>query len=210
MRLQLALLVLASTASADTTFEAKTQVYADSDHTQVISPVVAAQADVTPDTTVSLGYLADVVTSASVDIVSQASKTTIHDTRHQVSAGLAQRPRIAARAAGYSFSRENDYLSHSLSIGAEKELFDKNTTIGIGYALGLDTVGRADDMNFSRSLTVQSTSLTLTQVVNERAIMQFTYELSDAEASSRARIDSCRSAPRSMRRHRSGSSRAIR
>lgn len=181
MRLQLSLLLVASTASADTTFTAKTQVYADSDHTQVVSPVVAAQADLTPDTQVSLGYLADIVTSASVDIVSQASKTTIHDTRHQVTTGLAQRFGSLLLHGGYSFSRENDYLSHTLSIGFDKELFDKNTTIGVGYALGLDTVGRADDMNFSRGLTVNSTSLSLTQVINERAIVQLTYELSDAE-----------------------------
>jgi len=161
-------------------FTAKTQVYADSDNTQVVSPVVQATADVTPDTNVSLGYLADVVTAASVDIVSQASKTTIHDTRHQVSTGLAQHFGTLLVHAGYSFSRENDYLSHSLSFGLEKELFDKNTTVGVGYGLGLNTVGRRDDMNFSRSLTVNSVSLSLTQVLNERAIMQFTYELGDA------------------------------
>ena len=56
---------------------------------------------------------------------------------------------------------ENDYLSHSLSGGFEKELFDKNTTIGIGYGLGLNTVGRRDDMNFSRSLTNNTVSLSL-------------------------------------------------
>ena len=181
MRLQLiTLLALAGSAHADTVFTAKTQVYADNDNTQVVSPVVSATADVTPDTNVSLGYLADVVTSASVDIVSQASKTTIHDTRHQVSAGLAQHFGTLLVHAGYSFSRENDYLSHSLSAGFEKELFDKNTTIGIGYGLGLNTVGRRDDMNFSRSLTNNSVSLSLTQVINERAIIQFTYELGDA------------------------------
>lgn len=181
MRLQLALLLFAGVASADNSFTSKVQVYADSDHTQVISPVVSGSADVAPDTTVTLGYLADIVSSASVDIVTQASGKTIHDVRHQVTAGLAQKLGTITAHGGYSFSRENDYLSHSLSLGADDELFDKNTTIGIGYALGLNTVGRADDMNFSRSLTVNTVSASLTQVVNERAIVQLTYELGDAE-----------------------------
>ncbi len=184
MRLQLiAVLALAlvESAHADTAFTSKVQVYADSDHTQVISPVVSATADVTPDTNVTLGYLADVVSSASVDIVSQASKTTIHDTRHQVSTGLAQHFGALLVHGGYSFSRENDYLSHSLSAGFEHELFDKNTKWGLGYALNLNTVGRADDMNFARALTVNSFSASLTQVIDERSIVQLTYELGDAE-----------------------------
>ena len=172
---------LGECARADTTFASKIQVYADSDHTTVISPLVQAAADVTPDTSVSLGYVADVVTSASVDIVSQASPTTIHDTRHQVSTGATHIFDAVTVHANYSFSRENDYLSHTIAVGAEKELFDKNTTLGIGYAISLNTVGRADDLNFSRSLTVQSTSLSWTQIVTPRVLTQITYELGDSQ-----------------------------
>src|SRR6185312_9621070 len=75
MRLQLTLLTIAVAAPlsgrADTGFVSKVQLYADSDHTTVISPLVQGTADVSPDTTVTLGYVADVVSSASVDIVSQ-------------------------------------------------------------------------------------------------------------------------------------------
>jgi len=146
----------------------------------VVSPLVQGSADVTPDTTVTLGYVADVVTSASVDIVSQASPTTIHDTRHQFSGALAQTFGSLKLHGAYTFSRENDYLSHSVSVGAEQELFDKNTTLGIGYALALNTVGRADDMNFTRSLDVHTFSATWTQIVTPRLLTQLTYELGDA------------------------------
>jgi hypothetical protein len=173
---------LAATARADTSFLSKVQVYTDSDHTQVVSPVVNAQSDITPETQVSLGYLADIVTSASVDIVTQASKTTIHDTRHQVSAGVAQKLGSTWTVhANYSFSRENDYLSHTIAGGVDKELDEKNTTIGLGYAIALNTVGRAGDENFARALTVQSASLSWTQVISPKLITQVTYELADAE-----------------------------
>lgn len=177
MRLQLILLCLATSARADTGFVSKVQVYADSDHTTVISPLVQGTADVSADTTVSLGYVADVVSSASVDIVSQASPTTIHDTRQQVSASLGHTIDATKVHAGYSFSHENDYLSHSLNAGIDRELFDKNTTLSLGYALSLNTVGRRDDVNFSRGLDVHSVSASWTQIVGEKLLTQLTYEL---------------------------------
>jgi hypothetical protein len=175
-----AVCALITRAEADTGFVSKVQVYADSDHTSVVSPVVQAQADVAPDTNVSLGYLADVVTSASVDVVSQASRTTIHDTRHQVSTGVSQIFGSLTARAGYSFSKENDYLSHTLGIGLANEMLDKNTTLSLGYGLALNTVGRADDMNFSRALTVNTLSTSWTQIVRPELITQLTYELANA------------------------------
>jgi hypothetical protein len=178
MRLQLiAVVAMIAPARADTGFASKVQVYTDSDHTQVISPVVQAQADVTPETNVSLGYLADVITSASIDVVTQASKATIHDTRHQVSAGASQIFDATTVRGGYSYSRENDYQSHTLNAGVSQEAFDKNTTLAAGYGVSLNTVGRVDDMNFAKSLVVHTASASWTQIVTPQLITQLTYEL---------------------------------
>src|SRR5205823_6258234 len=114
---------------------------------------------------------------ASVDVVSQASRTTIHDTRHQVSAAGSHVLDSLTLAGGYSYSQENDYHSHTINASASKELFDKDTTLALGYALSLNDVGRAGDMNFSRGLDVHSASLTWTQIVSPRVVTQVTYEL---------------------------------
>jgi hypothetical protein len=173
-----ALVALAvGSAHADSGFISKLQIYTDNDHTTVVSPLVQASADVAADTNVSLGYVADVVSSASVDIVTQASPTTIHDTRHQVSASLAQHFGSLALTGAYSFSRENDYLSHTLNGSVSDELNDKNTTLALGYTLSLNTVGRAGDMNFSRGLTVNTVSASWTQIVSPQLAAQLTYEL---------------------------------
>jgi hypothetical protein len=173
----LAVAAAARSAHADTGFLSKLQVYADSDHTTVVSPVVQATADVTPDTTVNLGYLSDIVTSASIDVVSQASKTTIHDTRHQVAAGLSHVFGSLTLDGGYSYSQENDYQSNSMHATATQEAFDKNTTLALGYALSLNTVGRAGDMNFHQALDEHSVSLSWTQIVSPTWVTQLTYEL---------------------------------
>lgn len=182
MRLQLSLLVLvAASAHADTGFVSKLQVYSDSDHTTVVSPVVQASADVTPDTSVSLGYLVDAVTSASVDVVSQASPITMHDTRHQVSAGAGHTIGTLKTGIGYSLSKENDYLSHSIDTTLSDELFDKNTTLAIGYGISLNTVGRSGDENFARDLTVHHVTASWTQVMSPRLVTQVAYELGYAD-----------------------------
>ncbi|MEO8845509.1 MAG: DUF3570 domain-containing protein [Kofleriaceae bacterium] len=177
LKLALASLVIAHAARGDTGFVSKVQVYADSDHTTVISPLVQGTADVSPETTVTLGYVADVVSSASVDIVSQASATTIHDTRQQASAAVSHAIGSTKLHGGYSYSHENDYLSNSLNVGLDQELFDKNTTLSLGYSLNLNTVGRADDQNFSRSLDNHGLSASWTQIVSPTLVTQLTYEL---------------------------------
>jgi hypothetical protein len=182
MRMQLAritivLALLALPVHADTGFGSKLQVYTDNDHTTVISPVVDAQADVTPDTNVSAGYLVDAVSSASVDVVSQASPITFHDTRHQVSLGMSHVFDTVTPRLGYSFSTEHDYLSHTINANISKDLDDKNTQLAVGYSLSLNRVGRAHDDNFSRALTNHHIAASWTQTVSPKLVTQVTYEL---------------------------------
>jgi hypothetical protein len=182
MRMQLArvitvLVLLAVPARGDTGFGSKVQVYTDSDHTTVISPVVDAQADVTPDTNVSAGYLVDAVSSASVDVVSQASPITFHDTRHQVSLGMSHVFDTVTPRLGYSFSTEHDYLSHTINANVSKDLDDKNTQLAVGYSLSINRVGRAHDENFSRALTNHHIAVSWTQTVSPKLVTQVTYEL---------------------------------
>lgn len=172
-----AVIALASPASAQTAFETKVQLYVDDDHTEVVSPVVSARADVDDDTAVTAGYVADVITSASIDVVTQASPTTIHDTRHQVSMGASRKLGPWSAHLGYTFSTENDYRSHGLGAGVARTMLADDTTLSLDYALALNTVGRADDDNFARDLDVHDTTATWTQLWTPRLATQLTYEL---------------------------------
>jgi hypothetical protein len=177
----LVLLALPGRAQAQTAFSSKLQVYADDDHTTVVSPLVRAQADVDGSTTISAGYVADVVTSASIDIVSQASKTTIHDLRHQVSTSVSHLFDRLTLRGGYVFSTENDYLSHSFSTGASWDLDEKNTTLALGGNLALNDVRRSGDRNFSKPLDNLGVNASITQVFSPRLIGQLAYEVQLAD-----------------------------
>ena len=175
------LLASAGSARAQTSFASKVQLYVDNDHTQVVSPLVRAQADVTPTTNVTAAYVVDIVTSASIDLVTQASARTIHDVRHQGSLGASQILREWSVSGGYVYSTENDYASHGVNAGLERRLFNNNTTLAGGYSLSLNKVGRARDLSFSRDLQVQTLGGTWTQILTPTLATQVAYTFAAAD-----------------------------
>src|SRR5215475_2225021 len=89
-----------STVRADDSFVAKTQVYADSDHTVVVSPLVAISRDAWRGGTLSASYVADVVSSASVDVITNATQR-MNDFRSEITAGVAQKFHLTTLSADY-------------------------------------------------------------------------------------------------------------
>ena len=103
-------------ARADDSFVAKTQIYTDSDHTTVVSPLAALSRDAWKGGTLSASYVADVVSSASIDVVSNAT-THMNDFRSEITAGLVQKLRNTTLSGAYVYSVENDYQSHNVELG---------------------------------------------------------------------------------------------
>jgi hypothetical protein len=161
-------------ARADDSFTAKTQVYTDSDHTTVVSPLAAISRDAWKGGTVNAGYVADVVSSASVDVITNATKS-MTDFRSEISAGLSQKFHLTTLTGDYVYSVENDYSSHNVDLGLSQDLFEKNSTLAIGGSFSQNTVGRTGDQLFHRSLTVLGASAAWTQVLNKRTITQLSY-----------------------------------
>jgi hypothetical protein len=155
-------------------FVSKTQVYVDGDHTTVVSPLVRIAKELWRGGTVGAGFVADVVSSASVDVVTNATKH-MSDFRKEASATLAQRIAGTTVNGAYIYSTENDYRSHNLALGLSQDLLQRNTTLGLGYALSLDDVGRSGDPNFHRSLDVHSIDASWTQVLGPRTLLQAGY-----------------------------------
>jgi hypothetical protein len=172
----LVMLVVAPRASAETQATSKLQVYVDNDATQVISPLARASTDLGA-TQLTAGCLVDVVTSASVDVVSQASKTAIHDVRTEPWIDVSRTFGRTKISAGYVYSRERDYVSNGGGIALQRGFWDNDTTLALSYRLSLDDVGRAGDANFSRSLAVQAFGASWSQVVTPLLLLQLSYEL---------------------------------
>ncbi|MEZ4222761.1 MAG: DUF3570 domain-containing protein [Polyangiaceae bacterium] len=116
--------------------------YADTDHVSVFTPSVGAQVrDPLAGWSARGNYLVDIVSAASVDIVSSASSRWT-EVRHAGGLSATYKPDTFGVTASGSISREPDYLSLSGGGSLSLELFDKSVTPSLGYTFTHDTAGR--------------------------------------------------------------------
>jgi len=168
---------LSSLSRADNTFILKTQLYIDNNDTIVISPLVALTRDAWTGATLSAHYVADAITSASIDVVSNATKR-MADFRSEVGFGLSQRIKMSTLSGGYTYSVEHDYQSHGFELGLSQDLFQRNTTLAFGYGFTHNDIGRANDALFHRTLDVNGASVTLAQTLGTKMVGSIGYTFS--------------------------------
>jgi hypothetical protein len=155
-----------------------TYVRTDSDDTTVVAPRLRGKAELSDETSVSLTYAADVWTSASIDIKTSASQRPVTEQRDEIDLSVDHAIPDLTFTAGYRFSHEPDYVSHGVSGGFGYEFAQKNAQLGVGLSASSDSVGRAGDEQFSRSVGTFGARLSLTQVLSTDDLLQGMYELS--------------------------------
>ncbi|HEX3597038.1 MAG TPA: DUF3570 domain-containing protein [Polyangiaceae bacterium] len=160
-------------ASGATTF------YADTDHVSVVTPVATAElGDRYSVWNVRAQYLVDVISAASVDIVSTASQRW-HEVRQAGSLEAAYKPHdIGARLSG-AISREPDYSSTAGGLDVVWDFSKQGHTAFLGYARDQDTIGRTGTpfSVFSRSLAQDSITAGVSLTLGPAAVLSMTNEL---------------------------------
>ena len=130
----------------DLNFKAGLEVasYNDNDNVDVVSPSLYLAA-VHPTEGWNLGGLAmvDVVTTASADIVSTASRR-FDDLRFAGSLGGGYKVGPVTAGVSGGVSLESDYIGRSVGGNISADLFDKMASPFVGYNFGFDILGRAD------------------------------------------------------------------
>jgi hypothetical protein len=150
-------------------------VRSDTDRTTVVTPQLAVAANVSSSTNVEVSYEVDAWTGASVDVVTAAT-SAVTERRNEVDAGISHQRGRARISAGYRFSIEPDYQSHGGVLGGRLELANKNTTIGLDLLASSDTVGRAGDPFFARSLWSAGGRLSIAQVIDRATVVELIWE----------------------------------
>lgn len=116
--------------------------YADSDHVFVETPTIEGTvSNPAAGWSVAASYLADVISAASVDIVSTASQNW-KEVRQEGRVQASYEPHALGVEATGGVSDEPDYLSWSAGGAITQDLLDKNVTWKLGYAHGRDIAGR--------------------------------------------------------------------
>jgi hypothetical protein len=155
---------------------AQVLVYSDDDATTVTTAIVDVDATLPANVTLGAHALVDAVSSASVDVVSAATERW-QENRVEVGGRGAVSLSQVDLSVGYTHSQENDWLSHAVALGASRELFQRNTRLSIGYGLTLNTVGRAMDPNFERSIDSHSAEVGVSQLLDPKTRLGGAYTL---------------------------------
>jgi hypothetical protein len=171
-----------SPAPLDLETRAEFAAYQDSDAVTVFTPSVAARVkDRLAGWSAEGTYLVDVVSAASVDIVSTASPAWT-ELRHAASLGASYRPDGLGAAVAGSVSSEPDYLSLGAELRAMSAISRKNATLEIGVSYTRDVAGRKDTPFSVYSLTVNryggsaSLELVLDRATTFTPVLDVVYE----------------------------------
>jgi len=130
---------------------------------------------------VAANYYVDMVSSASIDVITTASPYEEERTQYSLSVDALRGK--TSYSAGYSNSEESDYEANTAYLSLSQDLFGDLTTISMGFSRGWDTVRQRDvdgsgvDPNFEERTDRRTYTLGLTQVLTKNMILGGSYEV---------------------------------
>jgi len=157
--------------------EGRVRIYADDDHVTIVSPAVSTRFAASDAIDVALGANVDAVSAASVDVITSASPSPMHETRVQGNAtatlGLSSTWRVRG---GGILSYEDDYLSIRPSLGTQVEVANRNATIDLAYTAVIDSAKRAHDPMFARKRRGHIVAASVTQILDSSTYLDVLLE----------------------------------
>ncbi|MBV1905845.1 MAG: DUF3570 domain-containing protein [Pseudomonadales bacterium] len=118
-------------------------------------------------------YYVDMISSASIDVMSTASEYT--EERTEYSVGVDYLRGKTFFGLSMTNSEEDDYSSDTFNLGISQDFFGDLSTLGLSYGYGSDTVRRNGDDVFSEKLHRQSYGVSFSQVITKSLLMNLTY-----------------------------------
>jgi hypothetical protein len=183
-RLGLMVVLLAATATAahaqpvdDARGGTGFATYIDGFDTVIWTPYARAGATVGNGVNIDARWSADIITSASVDVITAATPS-MDEIRNELglTAGREKLLHDISIDGGYLFSFERDSDSHVGQLGLRRGFVEDNIEIGLRYAVSLNRMGvRGEPSSMWRSSVIHSPNLSLTYVINQRTMAELIY-----------------------------------
>src|SRR5262249_48385617 len=129
-------------------------------------PAVLLRKRVADQVSLSGQVYVDMVSNASIDVVTTASP--YRETRTAVDLGVDSVVRDAQLSFGLAHSREPDYVADSASMDIAQEFFGGMSTLSLGFTRGHDQVGQHGTPGFFDSAKHWQYRLWLTQILSPR------------------------------------------
>ena len=157
--------------------------YSDTDHITVVTPSIYAGIENVSGASLNANYLVDIVSAASADIVSTASRRW-EEVRQAGGLSGQYKPHDLGIGLGGTVSREPDYLSYGFFLTGVMDLDEKNWTLTGGYGYSHDTAGRCGAYGactpfsvFSRDLERSSLNAGLAWVVDRASLASLSMDV---------------------------------
>jgi hypothetical protein len=141
---------------------------------EVTGPSVLVRKGIADKASVWANYYVDMISSASIDVVTTASP--YDEQRDEISAGADYLYGKTFMGLSFTNSEESDYTANSARLGVSHDFFGDLTTVGISYARGWDEVRRNGDEAFSEEVDRQTYRVDLSQVLTKNWVLALNYE----------------------------------
>jgi len=123
---------------------------------------------------VAANYYVDMVSSASIDVLTQASP--YKETRRQASLAVDMLQGKTQYSLAYTNSDENDYTANTASFDLSQDMFGDLTTVSFGFSRAWDEVRRNGDPEFKEPVDRWSYRVSVSQIVTPTLMMGLIFE----------------------------------
>lgn len=138
-------------------------------------PSVLVRKQVGKSVSFAANYYVDMVSSASIDVVTTASPYSEERTQYSLSMDYLRGN--TTMTAGFTSSVESDFDATTYAFSVSQDMFGDLTTLSLSYAYGDDIVTKTGDPDFERDNTRQMYGVGLTQIITRNLITSLNLEV---------------------------------
>ena len=138
-------------------------------------PSVLVRKQVGRNTSFVANYYVDMISSASIDVITTASP--YHEERTQWSLGMDYLHGNTTMTVNYTTSTESDFDATTYSFAVSQDMFGDLTTVTLSYALGDYIVGNSQDPTFERENDRQHYGVGITQILSRNMIAALNFQV---------------------------------
>ncbi len=153
--------------------------YYDGGGVQIDGPSVLVRKKFAEKYAVNASYYVDMVSSASIDVVTTASPYSEQRTQYGVGAEYLRGK--VTYAASFSNSRETDYNADTTSLSISQDMFGDLTTVRLAFSRGKDDVGSRGAPAFSAKVDRWIYGVDVSQIVSRKLVLGASWETTTEE-----------------------------
>jgi hypothetical protein len=138
-------------------------------------PSILVRKGISSSVSVSANYYVDSISSASIDVITQASPHT--EERTQQSLGIDYLYDKSIMSYSFTTSSENDFEAETNSFNISQEIFGGLTTVSLGYSVGNNTITKGSCITSPKTSSIKDFRISLSQILTKNMLMGMTYEV---------------------------------